>query len=414
MVYLSGFGNYHATEARENALPINQNSPQECPFGLYAEQLSGSAFTRTRATNFYTWLYRKKPSAAINPFKPHVSFMQSLAQNQPPNPMRWSPIDQNINVTFLESLFHFTHNQGSNGYLYQCQKSMENSYFQSRDGEWLFIPYKGHMQIRTEMGVLKLKPGMIAVIPRGIYFAVDVLEGPCAGYICENSKHPFTLPELGPLGANALAHPRHFLYPKASYETQTTPVDIICKYQQTLWISKNNTTPLNVVAWHGRYAPYLYDLSLFNTMNTVSFDHPDPSIFTVLTSPTDTLGVAHLDFVIFPPRWMVAEHSFRLPYFHRNVMSEWMGLIQGEYDAKKEGFLPGGSSLHNCMTGHGPDVATYTSGITEKLMPKRYEDTLAFMLESSTPWQVTQTALDHPSHQKDYADCWQGFPMPKD
>lgn len=412
-MYLSGFGNYHATEARENALPKNQNSPQQCPFGLYAEQLNGSAFTRPRVSNLYSWLYRQQPSAAIHPFQPYPSFIKAIADKQPPNPMRWSPLDNAYDGTFLEGLFHFVSNNGSNGYFYRCQKSMENTYFQSRDGEWLFIPYKGKMRLRTEMGHLFLEPGTIAVIPRGIYFAIDVLDDVCAGYICENSKHPFILPELGPLGANALAQPRHFLYPKAAYETASTPVELFCKYQNQLWISKNNTTPLNVVAWHGRYAPYLYDLSHFNTINTVSFDHPDPSIFTVLTSPSDTTGVAHLDFVIFPPRWMVAEHTFRLPYFHRNIMSEWMGLIQGQYDAKKDGFLPGGSSLHNCMTGHGPDVASYKACIEEVLAPQRYNDTLAFMLESSTPWQVTQAAFAHPSYQEDYASCWQGFPMSK-
>ena len=415
-MYLSGFGNYHATEAIENTLPKQQNSPQQCPFGLYAEQLSGSAFTRTRSQNLRSWLYRRLPSAAIQRYQPYLpSFQQSPAAKQPPNPMRWSPIlASNIEQNFLNGLFHFTSNHQLNGYLYQCQQSMQNTYFQSRDGEWLFIPYQGSIRLRTEMGHLTLKPGMIAVIPRGVHFAVDVLDKYAAGYICENGGAPFTLPELGPIGANGLAHPRHFMYPTAAYETLTESVSIVCKYQNELWISENNTTPLNVVAWHGNYAPYSYDLALFNTINTVSFDHPDPSIFTVLTSPSDTPGVAHLDFVIFPPRWMVAEHTFRLPYFHRNIMNEWMGLIQGEYDAKKDGFLPGSSSLHNCMTGHGPDTESFKACSEETLTPKRYDNTLAFMLESSRPWLVTQTALDHQAYQQDYMSCWQGFPMAQD
>lgn len=414
-MYLYGFGHYHSTEAIENALPEGQNSPQCCPLGLYAEQLNGSAFTRARHQNLHSWLYRQKPSAAIEPYSLYTSsFQQPLAVHQPPNPMRWSPLPQTENKTFLDGLFHLTGNHQLNGYLYRCQQSMQKTYFQSRDGEWLFIPYAGTLRLRTEMGHLILKPGHIAVIPRGIYFAVDVLDDFAAGYICENGGIPFTLPELGPIGANGLANSRHFAYPKAHYEADIGSVNLICKYQNTLWISKNNTTPLNVVAWHGNYAPYNYDLSLFNTINTVSFDHPDPSIFTVLTSPSDTPGVAHLDFVIFPPRWMVAEHTFRLPYFHRNVMSEWMGLIEGQYDAKKDGFLPGSSSLHNCMAGHGPDSQSYKTSVEEELIPKRYENTLAFMLESRSPWFVTQAALDHQSYQQDYLSCWQGFASPRD
>lgn len=413
-MYLYGFGNYHSTEAIENTLPKDQNSPQECIFGLYAEQLNGTAFTRSRFQNLRSWLYRQQPSATIHPYTPYSpTFQQPLAQKQPPNPMRWSPLSKAAEGTFLEGLFHLTGSHQLNGYVYRCQKSMCNTYFQSRDGEWLFIPYEGRIRLRTEMGHLTIKPGMIAVIPRGVHFAVDVLDHVASGYVCENGGIPLTLPDLGPIGANGLAHPRHFMYPTAAYETTTADKDIVCKYQNELWISKNNTTPLNVVAWHGNYAPYSYDLALFNTINTVSFDHPDPSIFTVLTSPSEIPGVSHLDFVIFPPRWMVAEHTFRLPYFHRNIMSEWMGLILGEYDAKKDGFSPGGSSFHNCMVGHGPDMDSYKACTEETLVPRRYENTMAFMLESCSPWLVTQAALQDSSYQQNYMSCWKNFPMPQ-
>ncbi len=408
-MYLTGFGNHHASEAILGALPLHQNSPQRCPLGLYAEQLSGSAFTRPRHLNLHSWLYRKIPSVVLHDFVPYSNgYQHPLATMQPPNPMRWSPLPlPSTPQDFLEGLFHLAGNQHTNGYLYQCSTSMNARFFNNRDGELLFVPYQGKLRLRTELGRLEITPGMIAVIPRGVSFAVDVMEGPANGYLCENGGLPFQLPELGPLGANSLAHPRHFLYPKARFEETDTPVEIMCKYQQQLWVSRGNHSPLNVVAWHGNYAPYCYDLSLFNTINTVSFDHPDPSIFTVLTSPSDTLGVAHLDFVIFPPRWMVAEHTFRPPYFHRNIMNEWMGLITGEYDAKKTGFTQGASSIHNCMSGHGPDHSTYQQASTAALQPTRYDNTLAFMLESRDPWLLTDGALKHPSRQLNYTACWQ-------
>jgi homogentisate 1,2-dioxygenase len=413
-MYLTGFGNHHATEAIAGALPVKQNSPQQLHFGLYAEQLNGSAFTQPRFLNLHSWLYRKIPSAAIHDFTAAIeTYQKNFAVSQPPNALRWSPLSPpQQHQDFLQSLFHLNGCQQTHGYIYQCTTSMTRRYFNNRDGELLFIPYQGQIRLRTEMGILDIQPGMIAVIPRGIYFAVDIINEPAYGYLCENGHAPFTLPELGPLGANSLANPRHFLYPTAAFEDNIENVDIICKYQNHLWISKNNSSPLNVVAWHGNYAPYCYDLSLFNTMNTVSFDHPDPSIFTVLTSQSDTLGVANLDFVIFPPRWMVAEHTFRPPYFHRNIMNEWMGLIQGVYDAKQEGFLPGGNSIHNCMVAHGPDYATYLKATEALLKPTHYKNTLAFMLESRNPWLVTHEALQHCSRQTRYTDCWSGFRAP--
>lgn len=410
-MYLAGFGNHHASEAIPGALPKQQNSPQRCPLGLYAEQLSGSAFTRPRHSNLHSWLYRILPGLAHQEYMPlDVSPNALLSPVQPPNALRWSPLSaQNTKLDFIEGLFHLAGNHLLNSYIYQCGLSMTTRYFSNSDGELLFVPYKGQMRLHTEFGLLELSPGMIAVIPRGVRFKVELLTDIAAGYLCENAGPPLTLPELGPIGANGLANPRHFLYPKAAFEDTEGDIELVCKFQHRLWVAKSNHSPLNVVAWHGNYAPYCYDLSLFNTINTVSFDHPDPSIFTVLTSPSDTLGVANLDFVIFPPRWMVAEHTFRPPYYHRNIMSELMGLILGEYDAKKEGFLVGGVSIHNRMTSHGPDAATYYEASTQTLKPEPYENTLAFMFESQDPWLVTDKAYQHSSRQKNYAACWQGL-----
>lgn len=408
-MYLAGFGNHHASEAIPGALPLQQNSPQKCALGLYAEQLSGSAFTRPRHVNLHSWLYRALPSVVHQEYVFYQSSInETLAPIQAPNPMRWSPRSEPENdQDFIDGLFHVAGNRLLNTYLYQCNKSMTTRYFSNSDGELLLVPYQGKVRLRTEFGLLEISPGMIAVIPRGIKFKVELLDSHAAGYVCENAGTPLTLPQLGPLGANSLANPRHFHYPAAAFENLEGNIELLCKSQQHLWIASSEHSPLNVVAWHGNYAPYSYDLSLFNTINTVSFDHPDPSIFTVLTSESDTTGVANFDFVIFPSRWMVAEKTFRPPYYHRNVMSELMGLVIGAYDAKKEGFAIGGISVHNCMTAHGPDAATYRKASNQHLKPQHYENTLAFMFESREPWRITETALKHPTRQNNYSSCWQ-------
>lgn len=285
---------------------------------------------------------------------------------------------------------------------------MKDSYFSSYDGELIFVPYEGEIKIHTEFGCLHLTPSSMAVIPRGIKFKVEVLSKEAKGYLCENAASPLTLPQLGTIGANGLANPRHFKYPEAAFEQNETPSLLICKHLNQLWYAQCTYSPLNVVAWHGNYAPYTYDLSLFNTINTVSFDHPDPSIYTVLTSESDTPGVANLDFVIFPSRWLVAEHTFRPPYFHRNCMSELMGLIYGEYEAKKKGFTQGSVSIHNRMTPHGPDKSAYDLAVSQELKPE-YLDSLAFMFESKDLWQVTEQAYLHSCRDVHYMNCWKGL-----
>lgn len=406
---LSGFGNHHQTEAIKGTLPLQQNSPQNCPLGLYAEQLSGSAFTRARHVNLHSWLYRMQPSVVHGDYQLYSSSLLGIIKHeqQAPNPLRWSAPALISQVDFIDSLFHIAGSWLVNAYWYKCNQTMHKRYFSNHDGELLFVPYQGRIRLHTELGQLEIAPGFLAVIPRGIFFYVELLDDEAAGYLCENAGLPLTLPQLGIIGSNGLANPRHFLYPQAAFEKIHAEMSLICKYQQQLWIANSQHSPLNVVAWHGNYAPYCYDLSLFNPINSVSFDHPDPSIFTVLTSESEVPGVANLDFVIFPPRWMVSEHTFRPPYFHRNVMNELMGLVIGEYDAKAHGFEIGGVSIHNCMTAHGPDTKSYRQAIKQQLKPKYYANTLAFMFETHQPWLVTEQALTHPARQKHYSTCWQ-------
>jgi len=414
---MSGFGNDFATEAVPGALPVGRNSPQRTPFGLYAEQLSGTAFTAPRRENKRSWLYRLRPSAAHGAFRPVVqhAFRSGPFDELPPTPnrLRWSPLPVPTAPTdFLGGLVTYAGNgspaegTGAAIHLYAANTSMKDAAFYDADGELLVVPQLGALRLVTELGVLPVAPGEIAVVPRGVKMRVELEGAEARGYVCENHGALFRLPELGPIGSNGLANPRDFLTPVAAFEDVDRPTRLVQKFQGHLWETELDHSPFDVVAWHGNLAPYKYDLARFNTINTVSFDHPDPSIFTVLTSPTDTPGVANCDFVIFPPRWMVAEDTFRPPWFHRNVMSEFMGLVHGTYDAKADGFLPGGASLHNCMSAHGPDRATYERAIGAELAPHKIDGTLAFMFETRAVIAPTRLAMEHPSLQKDYDQCW--------
>jgi homogentisate 1,2-dioxygenase len=416
--YLSGFGAHHETEAVAGALPRGQNSPQRVAFGLYAEQLSLTAFTAPRAQNLRSWLYRLRPSAMHPAFRRIESGRLRTAPCREgetgPNRLRWAPLAMPEGpVDFVDGLVTFATSgdarlqAGVGVHLYAANRSMERV-FACHDGELLLVPQEGAIRLATEFGHLAIAPGEIAVVPRGVKFRVAV-DGLSRGYACENHGAALRLPELGPIGANGLANPRDFLAPVAAFEDVEGPTEVVVKTGGALWAAQYRHSPLDVVAWHGNACPYKYDLARFNAMNTVSFDHPDPSIFTVLTSPSDTPGTANVDFVIFPPRWMVAEHTFRPPWFHRNAMSEFMGLVRGEYDAKKGGFVPGGASLHNAMAAHGPDRASHDAAAAAVLGPQYLAGTLAFMFEGRLPFDPTDFALRSAALDRGYDEAWSGF-----
>ena len=420
MTYLSGFGNHFATEAVPGALPVGRNSPQRPAFGLYAEQLSGTAFTAPRAHNLRSWLYRLRPSANHPAYTPYA---QGLIRSGPfdevppsPNRLRWDPLPYpDAPTDFVDGLVTYAGNgEGGTGagvgiHLYAATASMADRLFYDADGELLIVPEQGALRLVTELGVIDAAPGQIAVMPRGVRFRAELPDGRARGYVCENYGQPFRLPDLGPIGSNGLANPRDFETPVAWFEDRDVPTEVVQKFGGRLWRTEFDHSPLDVVAWHGNYAPYRYDLARFNTIGSISFDHPDPSIFTVLTSPSDTPGTANADFVIFPPRWLVGEDTFRPPWFHRNVMSEFMGLVTGEYDAKAGGFAPGGASLHNCMSGHGPDQASHAAASAAELKPQKLDNTLAFMFETRMPLRPTAWAMATPAMQLDYDDVWTGF-----
>ncbi|WP_034159835.1 homogentisate 1,2-dioxygenase [Sphingomonas sp. ERG5] len=418
--YQTGFGNHFATEALPGALPIGRNSPQKPAFGLYAEQLSGTAFTAPRHENRRSWLYRLRPSAAHPAFTRYTGakrFAPGVSKDPlAPNRLRWGPSEV-ADADWLDSLTTMivagegpAAQAGVAMHLYGASRDMVDRAFVSGDGELLILPEQGALTLLTEMGRIDVKPGQVALIPRGVRFRVTLPDGTARGYVAENHGQPFRLPDLGPIGSNGLANPRDFETPVAWFEDREGDFELVQKFLGTLWATQLGRSPLDVVAWHGNYAPCRYDLAHFNTIGSVSFDHPDPSIFTVLTSPSDVAGTANADFVIFPPRWMVAENTFRPPWFHRNVMSEAMGLIHGAYDAKADGFVPGALSLHNQMSGHGPDVASWKGASEAELKPHKIDGTMAFMIESRWVFRPTDFALKTSTLDEDYDQVWTGFP----
>ena len=418
--YQSGFGNEFATEALPGALPVGQNSPQRAAYGLYAEQLSGTAFTAPRGANRRSWLYRIRPAAVHEPFR-RIDDGRIVDRfdevTTPPNQLRWDPLPIPAAPTdFVAGLVTMAGNgdiatmTGCSIHLYAATCGMEHRYFYDADGELLIVPQQGRLAIDTELGRLDVAPTEIAVIPRGVRFRVQLPDGPSRGYVCENHGAAFRLPDLGPIGSNGLANPRDFLTPVAWYEEREGDFELVAKFMGHLWAAPIGHSPLDVVAWHGNHVPYKYYLARFNAIGSISFDHPDPSIFLVLQSQSDTPGVDAIDFVIFPPRILAMEHTFRPPWFHRNVASEFMGLVRGVYDAKAEGFLPGGASLHNCMTGHGPDAETFAQASSADTSKAHYiRDTLAFMFETRHVIRPTRTALESAQLQAEYFRCWQGL-----
>lgn len=423
---MPGFGNDFETEALPGALPQGQNSPQNCAYGLYAEQLSGSPFTAPRSTNERSWLYRIRPSVRHSgrftridvplwKTAPDVS-TGSNATDLPLGQFRWDPLASPASdCDFIDGMHVMTstgdarQHVGMAASLYACTRSMTDRVLLNADAEMLIIPEVGALNIFTEMGRMHVPPGHIALLPRGMMAKIGIEGGFARGYVCENYGAKFTLPDRGPIGANCLANPRDFKTPVACFEEDETPHQLVVKWCGGFHTTQLGHSPLDVVAWHGNYAPCSYDLSTFSPVGAVSFDHPDPSIFTVLTAPSETEGTANIDFVIFPERWLVAENTFRPPWYHRNIMSEFMGLISGQYDAKEEGFIPGGASLHNMMLAHGPDGDAFEKATKADLKPVKLTNTMAFMFETRFPQQVSKFAAETAALQTDYIECWAGL-----
>jgi len=419
LAYMTGFENSFATEAVEGALPIARNSPQKAPRGLYAEQLSGSAFTAPRHANKRTWFYRIRPSVkhgrGFREVDPGLIRTAPCRDESclPIAQMRWHPIAiPDAPCNFLSGLRTICTagdvymQAGMASHVYVANQSMNDDYFYNADGEMLLVPQENSIRVFTECGIIDAGPGDIVIVPKGMKFKVDLPNGPARGYVCENYGSYLTLPERGPIGANCLANPRDFLTPVAAFEDKEQPCRLFVKALGKLYRTELQQSPLDVVAWHGNFAPAKYDLRRFSPVGSVLFDHPDPSIYTVLTSASDTPGTANVDFVIFPERWIVMENSFRPPWYHMNVMSEFMGLIYGVYDAKPGGFVPGGMSLHNALVAHGPDAEAFEKASNKPLHPEKLSGTMAFMFETRFPLSPTAYASSLDLMDGEYPDCW--------
>ena len=415
--YMPGFGNDHETEALPGALPQGRNSPQRCPYGLYAEQLSGTAFTVHPPER--TWCYRIRPSVKHSTRYRRIDMpywksapcidadIVSLGQ------YRWNPVPMpDVPLNWITGMRTMTtagdvHTQvGMAAHVYLVTESMEDAYFYSADSELLVVPQEGRLRFHTELGIMDIEPQEIAILPRGLVYRVELLQGPARGFVCENYGQKFELPGRGPIGANCLANPRDFKAPVAAFEDREVPSTVTVKWCGQFHVTEIGQSPLDVVAWHGNYAPCKYDLKAYCPVGAILFDHPDPSIFTVLTAPSGSPGTANIDFVLFRERWMVAEDTFRPPWYHKNIMSELMGNIYGIYDAKPEGFVPGGMSLHNMMLPHGPDLQAFEGASTADLQAGKLENTMSFMFETRFPQQLTPFAATEAPLQDDYIDCW--------
>ncbi len=419
--YQTGFGNEHETEALPGALPIGRRAPQRVAYGLYAEQFSGTAFTAPRASNLRVWLYRLRPSVrrgrlALLPGDDRLATAPLAGPPIPAEQLRWDPFPIPVESRdWVDGLVTLAANgnahlqTGVAIHVYLATESMVDRFFYDADGELLVVPQQGRLHVHTECGILQASPGEILLLPRGMVFRVVLPDGASRGYVCENYGAPFRLPERGPVGGEGFANQRDFQAPVAAFEDREGEFRLTAKFGGRLHEGPIGFSPLDVVAWSGNYAPYKYDLMRFNVMGTISYDQPDPSIYTALTSPSDTPGTANADFVVFPPRWFVANDTFRPPPFHRNVMSEFMGLVHGIYDAKPEGFAPGGASLHNSMLPHGPAPSVFEQASTGPLDPFFLGNTLAFMVESRYVIQPTRYALESPQLQRDYPDSWQSL-----
>ena len=417
--YMPGFGNDFETEALPRALPEGMNSPQKCNYGLYGEQLSGTAFTAPSHQNERTWCYRIRPSVKhTHRFtKTALPYFKSAPCIDPDvlslGQYRWDPVPHSgAALTWLTGMRTMTTARDVNtqvgmaAHVYLVTDSMVDAYFYRADSEMLIVPQEGRLRFCTELGVIDLEPQEIAIIPRGLVYRVELLEGPARGFVCENYGQKFTLPGRGPIGANCMANPRDFKTPVAAFEDREASSTVTIKWCGQFHTTKIGHSPLDVVAWHGNYAPLKYDLKTYCPVGAVLFDHPDPSIFTVLTAPSGVEGTANIDFVLFRDRWMVAEDTFRPPWYHKNIMSELMGNIYGVYDAKPKGFVPGGMSLHNMMLPHGPDRNAFEGASNAALKAEKLIETMSFMFETRFPQHLTRFAATEAPLQDDYIDCW--------
>ena len=416
-----GFANAFESEALPDALPRDQNSPRLSAYGLYAEQINATGFVARREHNRRSWVYRIRPAAQHSKLEPldHPTYRQDFDLDNPePNLSGWAPLPMPDSPTdFVDGIYTLGGSGGAEVrrgfavHLYVANRSMENRSFYNADGEMLLVPQQGKLTLQTESGVLDVDPGMVAIIPRGLKFSVLLREDHARGYIGEVFGRSFHLPERGPVGANGLADSRHFRAPVAYHENRLVPgYSITAKFCGKLFGATQDYSPYDVVAWHGDYTPYVYELRHFSPVINGRMDHADPSIFSVLTAPLDEEGANNLDFVFFPPRWDVSEGTFRPPFFHRNAVTEINGIIRDPAGYKAP-FYSGGCFITPAMTAHGiraGGVEGFLSMSDEAAdRPHRFRDnSMWFQFETVLPFYLTSWAKKAGQRIDDWHHIW--------
>ncbi|GJE85537.1 homogentisate 1,2-dioxygenase [Phanerochaete sordida] len=408
--YQVGFGNWFTSEALPNVLPSGQNMPQKNKYDLYTEGMNGCPFTAPRAQNQHNWLYRIRPSVAHqgitksakqNPYLVAEFSLNDPKQSVSPERVAWRPdsVPANERVTFVHGIKSMAGNgspllrEGVVLHTYACNASMERQAFVNSDGDFLLVPVAGRLDIQTELGRMMVFPGEVAVVQRGLKWKVSVPDGKAMGYIQEIFGMHYELPELGPLGASGLANPRDFEHPVAHFDVDQSDWEVLYKLGGQLWSCAQDHTPFDVVAWHGNYVPYKYDLDAFISCGSLSRDHMDPSVWTVLTARSKTPGVALADVIFAGERWDVAEKTFRPPYFHRNTATEIIGLISGDFGFERD-FAPGALSLETGFGAHGMESDAYDAASDMELKPtKILQGTRMVLFETSMLMCLTEHAL---------------------
>jgi len=418
----TGFGNVHQSEDLPDALPRDQNSPRRVAYGLYAEQVNGSGFVAPRHENRRSWLYRVRPSADQSPA---VALPQGflagdfLAEPPEPNLAGWAPLPlPTVATDFVDGLATLGGagsarlRRGYAVHVYAANRGMEDRCFGNADGDLLILPEQGALTLLTELGPLEVAPGQVALVPRGIRFSVLVSVGGARGYVAESFGRPFGLPDRGPVGANGLADARHFRAPSAWHEDRVSlGYRVTAKLAGRLFESTQDHSPFDVAAWQGNHVPTVYDLDAFSPVGNARFDHGDPSIHTVLSAPMDEQGAHTLDLVAFVARWDVTEHTFRPPYFHRNVTTELNGIVR---DAVVPGspFVPGCFFLTPSLVPHGVVAASVERHLAEAAAesPRRSsESSLWFQFETALPFVPTPWARDAAHRIADWPLVWGAY-----
>ncbi|KAK0434287.1 homogentisate 1,2-dioxygenase [Armillaria borealis] len=405
--YQVGFGNRFASEAIPGILPQGQNHPQKNKYGLYMEGMTGSPFVAPRPQNLHAFMYRIRPSLDHKKFvrlpdspdmesnflptnpKVHISPTQ-LNWAPPPFPSSKDEVDFIAGLKTIGGNGEPTAREGLALHIYLANADMKNKAFCDSDGDMLVVPQQGRLDVQTEFGRMMVRPGELMVIQKGMKFKVSLPDGPSRGYVQEIFGSHFELPDLGPIGGHGMANPRDFEVPLASFEIDETSWE--GKIGGQLFSAAQDHIPFDVVAWQGNYVPYKYAMEKFIFVGSVSKDHLDPSVFTVLTAKSKATGIPLVEILTVSERWNVASDTFRPPYYHRNNATEILCFISGERGGR---YVPGGIVLQTVFCPHGPPPEVHKAAIVAELKPERIsKGSMAIAIETPMILSMTDYAMN--------------------